>query len=495
MPGQFSKSNPPRRPGGYFNWKGAVPAVIPPSTGSIVAIPFTNDWGPFKVPVLLTGIQDYKAKFGDSEGTPGYIAVKQAFQGSGVNGRFGAGGVLAYRTGGVAAAKASHVFNNTAGTPAPALTVTARYEGTLGNTIRITVQDTAGDSTKTDLIVFLNQTEVERFTFLDADIVAAAATINATSDWVTATETATGTALGVVSSVALTGGADGGTLTSGEWTALMSALEVQRFGVLAPFDLTDASIITSLLAWAQNLNANGKRFMTLLGGATDEAVATAITAAAALNDPNFMRIGVGHVLDAQLTNKGASPSGTALSTSQFVPRVAGALAEAGEARDITYTKFAGITLFNGPTEADMLKAFDGGVTVFSLSVDPTNPVHVERALTTFTTQTDPDRPYKIFREPRYLRVMHGIEVELTEWAAENIIGVTTVNENTRSAAVTHTLGVLTDRENRQILQAGKSSAAVDQDPPPSDDDDFIGVVITAKFGRSALQVRWTATVG
>ena len=63
-------------------------------------------------------------------------------------------------------------------------------------------------------------------------------------------------------------------LLAGDWTAAVSALEVERFGVFAPYDMTGAPDVAALKTWAKNLNAAGKRFMTVLGGVVNETVST-----------------------------------------------------------------------------------------------------------------------------------------------------------------------------------------------------------------------------
>jgi hypothetical protein len=102
MPGVFSKSNRPRRPGAYFNFEAQVAQQVPVATGSIVAVPYTHIWGPFKQATLVTNWSEWVSIFGEGDPddpSPGVIAVKQAFKGEGVSGRGGAGAVLAYRTG------------------------------------------------------------------------------------------------------------------------------------------------------------------------------------------------------------------------------------------------------------------------------------------------------------------------------------------------------------------------------------------------------------
>lgn len=486
MAGEFSKSARPKRPGAYVNFVADDRQGVAPTLGSIVAVPIVHDWGPFERNVLVESLAEFEAVYGTSRDTPGYMAVQQAFRGEGLEGRGGAGGVLVHRFGGAAAAKANKALDNT--TPAAALTLSARYEGSRGNDLRVTVQDYATDTTKTELILYDGTVELERFVFADTDIAGVAAAINADSDWVTATMTADGVALTPVSAVSFAGGDDGATLLAADWTAVMDALEVERFSVFAPFDLTDSGILASLKTWAVNLNSQGKRFFLVVGGALDETAATAIARSATLNDEDIINMGVGSVEDSGLPDASGNPA--VLSTSQLAPRLAGVVAQRGEAKSLTFARLAGLTLRVGPTEADILSAFDGGVVVLGRDSHPTAPVRIEKGLTTYTTQNDPAKPYTVFRQPKYVRTMQGLEIELEQWSVENAIGELPVNDKSRDAVVAFVRSRLRAREDAKILQPGWS-VGVDPDPPPSDDDEFIAVQAVLRFGRPAEQVFFT----
>lgn len=486
MPGEFSKSARPKRPGAYVNFEATERRGVPPNIGAVVAVPIVHDWGPFKRNVLVGSLAEFQAIYGAATDTPGYMAVQQAFRGEGLSGRGGAGAVLVHRMGGSAAAKSARILTNT--TPATALTLTAKYEGTRGDDLRVTVQDYAADSTKSELILYDGLVELERFLFTDADINGVRDQINLTSDWVTAVANINGVALTAVSSVAFTGGNDGTTLISGDWTALMTALEPERFSVFAPFDLTDSSIIAALKTWAIGLNGGGKRFFLVVGGALDELITTAVTRSGTLNDEDIINVGVGSVLDAGLPDASGNPA--VLSTSQLAPRIAGIVAQRGEAKSLTFARLADLTLRTGPTESGILAAFDGGVLVLSRDSHAVSPVRIEKGLTTYTTTTNTAKPYTVFRQPKYVRTMQGLQLELEQWSVENVIGELPVNDKTRDAVIAFVRSRLQARESAGIVQTGWT-LGVDNDPPSSDDDEFIAVLVGLKFGRPAEQVFFT----
>lgn len=481
MPGQFSKSARPKRPGSYVNFEAVASTTVPAAIGSTVAIGFTHDYGPSETIVQLRSLADFKSVFGPSEGTPGFKAVKQAFQGEGLQGRGGAGAVVAFRMVGTSGAKAVKTLTNT--TPVTALTLTAKYDGSYGNNLTVTVQDNAVNAANTDLILLVGGVEVERYTFVDANIASAATAINAASQWVTAVSNVTGVALTLVSNSAFGAGDDGSTLLAADYTAAMAGFEKERFGVLAFENLTDTSITASLKVWSENLNASGKRFMTVLGGLANELIATAVSRAAAAASENIITLGMGSVTDASL--------GT-LSSAQLAPRVAGILAAKGEAQSMTFSRLAGLTLIQSASEAEILTAFDAGVMVLSRDSNPDAPVRVEKALTTYIANTA-SKPYLVFRDPKNVRTMQGFQMEIADWTDANIIGRTVVNDKTRDFVVGEARQRAQRRVELNVIQPG-FTVKIDPDPAPTDFDSFIALVVGFAFGRAVEQVFWTIRV-
>lgn len=492
MGGIFSKSNRPTLPGAYFNFTSTTTESVPTSPNAAVAIPFVHDWGPFEAPVRVTSFAEFQAVFGASDDTPGYRAVKQAFLGEGLPGRGGAGEVVCYRFGGSAAAKATKTLNNTSA--AAAITLTAVYEGTRGNDLKVTTQNNASDSAKNDLIILDGTTVLETYTYTDADITALAAAINANSDWVTAGSVTSGTALATVTGSSFASGNDGSTLTSGEWATCFDDLDIEPFAVFAAQNLTDSGIQASLLAWVDDSNDVGKRFFAVVGGASAESISTAATRSGSLASPNVVNVGGITVTDPTLGSGGTDHT---FGGSELAARVAGILASRGEFQSLTHARFAGLELDAGPTLTDSETAFDEGVVTLARDSHAAAPVHIKTGLTTWT-QTDADadttKPYLIYRQPKYVRTIHGIESDLTNWAEETIIGLRPINDQTREAIIGEVKRSLSDREALGAIQSGWS-VAIDQDPPPTSDDEFIALSISVQFARSLEQVYFTVSVG
>lgn len=483
MPGTFSKSARPKRPGSYVNFEAVASTTVPAAIGSTVAIGFTHDYGPAESIVQLRSLADFKAIYGPSETTPGFKAVKMAFQGEGLQGRGGAGAVVAFRMVGASGVKASKALTNT--TPVTALTLTAKYEGSYGNNLTVTVQDNAANAANTDLILYVGGVEVERYTFADANINAARDAINASSQWVTAVANVTGVALTLVTNSAFTAGDDGSTLLAADYTAAMAGFEKERFGVLAFENLTDTSITASLKTWSENLNANGKRFMTVIGGLANELIATAVARAAAAASENIVTLGMGSVTDSTLGS-------ATLSSAQLAPRIAGILAAKGEAQSMTFSRLAGVTLVTAASEAEILTAFDAGVMVLSRDSNPDAPVRVEKALTTYIANTA-SKPYLVFRDPKNVRTMQGFQMEIADWTDANVIGRTVVNDKTRDFVVGEARTRAQRRVELGVIQPG-FTVKIDPDPAPTDFDSFIALVVGFAFGRAVEQVFWTIRV-
>jgi hypothetical protein len=492
MGGRFSRDNRPLLPGAYFNVEAVQQTVIPPSTGQIVAVPIVHTWGPVKTPTLVSSAAQFEAVFG-RDLSPGRTAVINAFRGEDVPGWGGAGAVLVYRIVGSAGAKASRTLADTAGSPATAVTVTAKYEGSRGNRLAVGVVDTAGDSTSTDLIVYDGTVELERYTFIDADTQALVTAINDQSDWISATRQGAGPLALHTTPVSLTSGDDGATLVSGDWTSAMSALEIERFGLLAPYDLTDSAILASLKTWARDLNRAGKRFRTVVGGGSSDSASTAISRTASLQDTtypdapsDFVNLGGFQVEDSMFG---------VLTSSQLASRYAGILAQRGEVHSATAARLGGVTrIVSGPTKAEEVQMFKGGVVSVGRDSDPTAPIRFGAAVTAYTVKANTQFPYTIFRNPKFVGTMHGIEMEVTEYAETQVIGKTVVNNKTRDALVGEMTSRMLARVQAGVIQPNPT-VEIDQDPPPSDDDEFIALVYGVKFGRTAEQVYGTLRVG
>lgn len=495
MAGVFSKSARPRLAGSYFNWEAEAGETLAPSTGGIVAVPMTGNWGPIRSNVVLESFDEYVQVFGAKD-CPLKRAVYGAFKGEGRPGKGGAGAVLVYRMGTGASAPAVGVLNNTAA--AAALTLTAKYQGTRGNDFRRTTQPSAVGG-KTELLILDGSLVVEKFTFNTAysagDAAALKAEIDSTSDWFNATVGATGVALATVSAVAFAGGNDGEVLTSAEWLQATVAFDAERWAIVAPYGLTDPTIRAALVAWLQQRNLLGRRSLMVLGGAAAEVIATANARSTAMNDWNIVNLGIGtlHLDDLNLD----------VGTAEMVTRVAGSIANRGETRDLIYARFQDVTGLIVASLQDEVDGLAAGTTVFSQDTHADAPVFIKEGVTTYAidAQSPVDEngvkthPVALYKRIKNLRIQHAIEVEVEDWfTSGDVAGALPVNDRVRALAIGFMQGRYQAREDAEIVQPGWT-VELDTDPPADDDDDFIQLRHGFHPTRSLRQLFNTVRLG
>lgn len=496
MAGTFSKSTLPKRPGAYFNFQSRKPEPTLVNTLGTIAVGATHSWGPVNQVVELNSFGDFLAKFSQGGTTPptytdGYRAIRDAFKGEGLPGYGGAGKVLFYRLAGTSKAKAAKQLSNGV---TPAITLTALYEGTFGNTLgAAVVADPTDPTNKHNLVIYVGGVEAERFAYAKTNITDLAAQINGTSpynassasDWVSAGSVTSGTALTLVAVSNLTAGNDGTTLVAGDYTAAQTALEPYRFSVLTFDNLTDPTVQAALKTWAVNLNSKGKRFITVIGGAAAETMATAITRSATFADPNFVNVGGGSYSDADFG---------VLSTAQLTARIAGIIAQRGVTAEITFARLAGLSISSGMTDADLTSALGGGVVAIGRDSHPTSPLRLELGVTTFIDTTQTAFPVAVYGQLKFVRVMHDIETELTEWAEQNVIGKMQVNDATRDFVRGQAQSRMAVRERAGVILPGWS-VSTDTNPPPTPTDTFVALLYQVTLGRGLQQILNTVVVG
>lgn len=431
----------PVLPGTAVTFIGQTVLSVPVNFAKTVAVLSTADWGPLKTVERFNSLAEFETAYGRNA-SAARTAVVQAFAGSAVTGAGGAGAVVFYRLGGSAAQKATHTFLNTAGSPASALTVTAKYEGAAGNLITISIEDDPNNSGSNDLLrVIYNGAQVEVYSYAQTDIATLASNLSF-SQYVTATSLVTGTSLALTGSpVALTTGADGATLLTSDYTTALSALEFEEFGIIT-YDGTDSSVQTAFTTWVQSMADAFKPVRYVCGGAPGESTSTAIarsTAVPAATKHHVVNVGVGTYNDDLL--------GLQLGTAQLAPRVAGILAGRGETQSLTFADLGALHVVAGTgANTSQLQALrDGGVTAIRRVSSPNTELKISQGVTTFTTATvDPSRPYAIFSEPRMVGVMDDFIRTVRQWADDNIIGDTTVTDGTRAAVRGFIQGLLND---------------------------------------------------
>jgi hypothetical protein len=500
MAGRWTKANPPKRPGAYTNFVSKPQLRIDPPLSGIVALPVVATWGPDSEVVEVDSIGQYVSIFGDDTTSAGYKAAYQTFKGEGIEGRGGAARCLIYRLVGGDAAAASLDLANTAGTPVTdAVVVEGIYLGSYGNNLSVALVANAAESaTKQDLIVYLDGSEVERFTFTTADLATLEAAV-ATSGFIKVTVNDDTDPLDEVSTAtALTGGDDDDAgVGAGEWSDSLEALATKRFAVFCPFDLTDEAIQDSIRTWAADEeighNVKGKRFITVLGCTSPIGdLAQAVERAGDLNSPDVVVVGGFTVSDSKIVDGNGDPE--VLSPSLFAPRVAGVIAATGDNGSVTFSRFTDASLVTGlSSDADFVTASEAGILTLAEDSNIAAPVRIEQGVTTYQDDTEA-QPKEIFSSIRYVRIMGSIETAITEFVEGKVIGRLNMSQETREYVLGFSQKLLSGFADRGAVQ-DNYQVYVSQDPPPSDTDDFINLVYEVTLGRDVKQIRGTIVVG
>lgn len=478
----------PDLPGTSIKIVGESLTSIPPSLADIVAIPFAHDSGPLGSDSAASGggvqqllqFSDFDRIFGSSD-TAGRRAVLQAFQGLG-NGKGGAGEVVAYRmansTGLLAASK---VLQNT--TPTAAITLTAKYKGSGGGNISVGVIQDPRIAANNILRVLYNGAEVERYSHLKTDITALGAAITARpSAYVVPSAITTGVALAVIAPAVLTGGNDGGALTSVEWLAALDAFEYERFSLLAPYLLTDDSIRAAMVAWVQAQEAASRPVMLVVGGDNSDTLSTATTRSSAINDPHVVNMGCGTYHDDTLNRD--------VNTAELAPRIAGVIAARGLRSALTFADLFGLHFSTGALATTDLKAAkDAGITAIHRAETGDAELHIVWGVTTFTNKADAARPYPYFSEPRLVRLNDLFIRGMREWANEIVVGDLPVNADTRDAVRTQGRSMLDAYLRDGLLEPGDASRGIPAPyiSTPISDDPNLADAVLFEFGWQAAK--------
>lgn len=402
----------PVRPGTDITFEGA-PALKPAQNAAdTVAVVITHDSGPANTVVDCPTFEKFTEIFGNSA-TGGRTAVASVFDGQGLPGAGGAGNVLVYRQVSSEGAAGKVELENTA--KAKALKLEAKFKGTRGDSISITVASDIAEVADNILTVLFNGVAVESYTYLKTNIKALAEAINAnSSSLVIATELVTGTALELHAGSALTGGNNGSTLIGSDYLAACEALKFEQFVLLAFQDLVAAEIIATVKSWLAEMVDADRPVRLVTGGDEADTMAEAITRSSVAESDHIINLGVGTFLDDLV--------GETLSTAQLAPRVAGALAGLGLSRSGTFARFGSLHIVTGPQDDEIEEAITNGVTVFSEAVADDATTKIELCQTTYQVKTNPLKPFDIFSDPRLVAIMDLYIRNMKKWGDANSIG-------------------------------------------------------------------------
>lgn len=420
-------------PGFYLNIKSAIASVLNYGESGIVAICEPLSWGPVAQILSIDAETDVFHTLGyDLDASVKMLFLREIFLGA-VNAdgsvrSAGASSVLLYRPAASGAAQAAAALGS--------LTATAKYPGTRGNAIAVSVAadpDNSGSFIVTTFVDGIAQ---------DVQTVTAAAGLIA-NDWVSFSGTGSLEAKAVTS---LAGGLDG-TVDSTAYASFLTALEPEKFDVVI-YDGSTETVSAAMVAFVKRLcDDEGRKVRLVLPGyaqADSEIVTSPVN---------------GIVLD----------DGTTLTPAQSCWWVGGCSAGAKYNQDLTYAVHPNAVnvspKYTSSQTADLIKA---GNMVFFEDEGSVRIYYDINTLTTFTSEKQ-----KVFSRNRPIRTLYYIANRLYRSFANSHIGQTDNTEDGRKLIKKEIVSLL---KTMQANNAVKNFTAEDVAVEAGEDGD--AVVIT-----------------
>jgi len=385
MPGEvFFPGETKVRPGFYYRRRNIGLPAIPGTIQGIVATLFQSSWGPLGSSVVFE--DGDTLTISDQYGTDaGVDSVYEAFLG-------GARKVRARRVGS-GGTKATENFVDTTLVPADILRIDAKYFGTRGNSLLISIVDAPVVGFK-DILVYLGTRLVQapiRFqSGAGGEAAKAAAAITASnSKWISGTEIIAGNGvLATVADVALLTGANP-TVVNADYSTAATGMSSETFNELV-CDSNTTAVHVLLDSYVQERRDNGKFVNLTVGEPSSVAYATRLTNSAAFNH-EFTRYAItGFIGLDEVTREGF----------RAAARIAGMIAGSALRESITHKVVnQAVALTESLTETDIEDAINAGAVIFSLNAS--EQVQVEYGVNTLVTpgveQNDGDKKIKRMR--------------------------------------------------------------------------------------------------
>lgn len=277
-----------------------------------------------------------------------------------------------------------------------ALAVTAKYGGTRGNDLRAAVLANADDSSRVDVVTYLDGDEMDRQTVAKAG---GAASLTA-NDYVTFDSPETLTA---AAATGLTG-ATNGEVNGASYAGWLTALEVEQFQVLG-YPGTDSEVKALVTAFVKRLREDeGKKIVGVL-----------------------YQYAADHMGIVSVKNGVVLEDGTALTGDQAVAWVTGASAAAEVNESLTNTAYDGaVDVDIKYTKSQYEAAIRAGEFVFYADGNKARVLADLNTLTTFTTTVSED-----WTSNRVVRVMDGWANDVAGIFGARYLGAQTNNDTGR----------------------------------------------------------------
>lgn len=453
MPGAvFTKGQTMVRPGIYIRTNHVNEEAEKTTRGTVAAI-FKSSWGPLGLGKALESVDGAKATYGvDLSADTCWIP----FKGKAVK-------VLPYRQGSGGTAASITLTDTTAETPVNVIALTAKYVGTDGNSLKITLRDALSDASKREALLYWGTTLKESFTYDKGgneatNLVAAIAAQG--SEYITAAKLAEGNGtLATLTQIAFASGvnptANGTTVTDG-----LAAIEAEDWNVVVT-DSEENATHEAVSAYLERVIADGKRVQGVVGEPTGVPISTRLG-----NAVNFNNFALTYVLNGFVL----ADLETSYEGYKAAAYVAGRLAAGEITQSLTHdvVDIAG-NIKGTLTNAQIIQAIESGAMVFTLN--PKKRVQIEYDVNTLTTpSTDQDAGWK--KNRRVKTRFYLIDEIVAAW--DNVLAKLNNDADGRAALCSLADGVIADMIKTGALASGE--CIVDPDNIPVGDSAWFKII-------------------
>lgn len=435
----LTATDPGTRAGVYINFESeAPPAPVVSSTGTVAAV-LPADWGPVETPFAVTNTREINRYFGTSAASKERAAILEML-------RSGASKIIVFRVADANVATSTLTLNDTAGTPAAALTVTAKYPGAFGDTLKVAVQTNLADGTKKDLIVYEGTTVRETFTGqYNSDIVSMVALLGSNYVNVALAGTA-GRVLANITATSLTGGNSGrASLVSSDFVDGWTGTQGEVYSTIA-VATDDPAIQASFCAWVRDRRDSGYRIRGFVGSGAATSFADKLTAVSGFDDEGFH-----YVVNDYVTQEGVNlPPFWASFT-------AAAIASVRAYHSVTNYTVEGATQGSISLSAAEYKlAITRGMFVWSWAGDR---LYIEAGINTLQPGSQVAPKSTDWRKMRYIASQDWLAESLWQALMADYVGKVENDERGREEAVRIANEVVARAVQLRILDSGEENSA------------------------------------
>lgn len=404
------------RPGAYVNFTAEKSSQMAPGDRGIVAIPMQLPWGPMNEVITVENSDMTRGtvfqKIGLRVADPAILRLRIAMQ--------NATRALVYRIGTGAVAATKQVSDG--------ITATAKYPGTLGNSIRVAVVAVEGKEGSFNLITTVQGVELDKqeVALLDDFI---------PNEWITLTGTS-GTAFVAVAGVTLEGGTDGTLAEATDMEAFRNAVSTLKWHCMA-MPSNNGEVVSATVSYIRSLREDeGKKVQAVIydqGSTYDYEGVIAI-------------------------DQGYKAGATSISAVDAICWVAGATAGAELNESNTYKVIDDATdIIGSKSSSDIEKALLAGKMVFSTRQD--GAIVIEKDINTLHTYSQ-DRTYS-FSKNRVIRCLDDIATVVANTFEVSYIGKVDNNASGRTLFKGDVINYLNQLQDMGAIQDFDSTTDIE----------------------------------